>query len=122
MRSATVKTCIFTHNISIFTTRMSDVASTPLASVPEDQPAASTSSLPPAAKAASELAVKTAIAESVSEKEEGEIVEDGSSASKSKGNGTIEADGTGMRTVFSDPANFNVVHPLYSKWYALVSA
>ena len=96
---------------------MSDAQSTPLASVPEDQPAASTSSLPPAAKAASELAVKTAIAESVPEKEEGEIAEDGSSANgKGKVNGTIEADGTGMRTVFSDPANFNVVHPLYSKW------
>lgn len=96
---------------------MSDVQSTHLASVPEDQPAASTSSLPPAAKAASELAVKTAIAESVPEKEEGEIVEDGSSsASKANGNGAIGADGAGMRTVFSDPANFNVVHPLYSKW------
>jgi len=110
-----------------------------LATVPEDQPTPSTSGsgsgsgLPPAAKAASEQAVKAAIAETVpsasagKEKEDGEIDESAAassttSPSKAKANGSgngadsIQADGTGMRTVFSDPANFNVVHPLYSKW------
>lgn len=88
-----------------------------LASVPEDSAAASgpastsTSNgtgLPPAAKAASELAVKTAIAETESEKEDGEI----SGAATAPG---AADDGT-IKTVFTDPANFNVVHPLYSKW------
>jgi len=100
---------------------MADAAApaTPLASVPEDQAAAastSTAGLPAAAKAAAEQAVKTAIAEN---SEEGEIAEGGSSSGangKSNGEDNIAADGSGMKTVFSDPANFNVVHPLYSKW------
>ena len=87
-------------------------AAAPLATVPEDQQAAAASSstgLPPAAKAAAELAVKTAIAETLTGSEEGEVHE----------NGTAEGangDASGLRTVFSDPKNFNVVHPLYSKW------
>lgn len=94
-------------------------------SAPQDgQAGASTSGLPAAAKAAAELAVKTAIAESVPE--DGEINEDESSAAepgaKDGANGAAaDKDGDasaagGIRTVFSDPANFNVVHPLYSKW------
>lgn len=79
---------------------------------------ASTSGLPAAAKAAAEAAVKTAISETVPE--EGEINE-----SEENGvNGDAKKDGAaagGIRTVFSDPANFNVVHPLYSKWYAATS-
>ncbi|KAL7004669.1 eukaryotic translation initiation factor 4E [Cystobasidiomycetes sp. EMM_F5] len=89
---------------------MSDNASSskPLATVPEDQATASTSSsLPPAAKAAAEAAVKTAISETL-DAEEGEIDE-------SKGS-EVNGDAGGLRTVFSDPKNFNVVHPLYSKW------
>lgn len=107
---------------------MSSEAAAASSAPQEGQAGASTSGLPAAAKAAAELAVKTAIAESVPE--EGEINEDGeSNASKKNGaatNGDAAAaagdakDGAasgGIRTVFSDPANFNVVHPLYSKWY-----
>lgn len=99
----------------------------PLSSVPEGQTpstttASSTSGLPAAAKAAAEQAVKAAIAENTAE--EGEIKEAGQSSSKEgapattagEGSNGIAADGSGMKTVFSDPANFNVVHPLYSKW------
>lgn len=88
-------------------------------SAPQDnQAGASTSGLPAPAKAAAELAVKTAIAETVPE--DGEINEDEENAEKKGANGSAEKDGAaapgGIRTVFSDPANFNVVHPLYSKW------
>lgn len=101
---------------------------TTAASTGEEGGSASTSGLPAAAKAAAEHAVKTAIAETA---EEGEIQE-GSTTSNSNGgddsssakktvsttNGTSNGavDANGIRTVFSDPANFNVVHPLYSKW------
>jgi translation initiation factor 4E len=81
------------------------MADSTLASVPEDSAApASTSGLPAAAKSAAEQAVKAAIAETATE--EGEIAEDAGSKGSSNG----------IKTVFSDPANFNVVHPLYSKW------
>ena len=94
---------------------MADLATpTALASVPEDSATASTSTsgIPPAAKAAAELAVRTAIAESVP-LEDGEITESSSKNGIGSGNA---GDSNGMRTVFTDPANFNVVHPLYSKW------
>jgi translation initiation factor 4E len=89
----------------------------PASSAPED--ASTSSGLPAAAKAAAELAVKTAIAESVTEegeiKEDGDSQKNGDSAAAAATNGDKKDDGT-LRTVFSDPANFNVVHPLYSKW------
>lgn len=85
------------------------MADSTLASVPEDSATtASTSGLPAAAKAAAEQAVKAAIAETAAV-EEGEIAED--SGKDSNGSSS-----NGIKTVFSDPANFNVVHPLYSKW------
>lgn len=87
-------------------------------SAPQENQAAgaSTSGLPAAAKAAAELAVKTAISETVPE--DGEIKEDeDSTKANGKENGDAAAKDAGaIRTVFSDPANFNVVHPLYSKW------
>lgn len=90
-------------------------------SAPQENQAAgaSTSGLPAAAKAAAELAVKTAISETVPE--DGEIKEDeDSTKANGKENGDAAAKDAGaIRTVFSDPANFNVVHPLYSKWYAI---
>ena len=99
---------------------MSSDAAAAATSASQENQAASTSGLPAAAKAAAELAVKTAISESVPE--DGEINEDdGSSTKKENGeNGTAASskDESGIRTVFSDPANFNVVPPLYSKWYA----
>jgi hypothetical protein len=98
---------------------MSSDAAAAATSASQENQAASTSGLPAAAKAAAELAVKTAISESVPE--DGEINEDDESSTKKENgeNGTASSkDESGIRTVFSDPANFNVVHPLYSKWYA----
>ena len=94
---------------------MADASTSTLATVPED----AATGLPASAKAAAEAAVKSAIAESVpsgstaaaadTAAEDGEIVENGN-ASNANGHAS------GIRTVFSDPKNFNVVHPLYSKW------
>ena len=93
---------------------MADASTSTLATVPED----AATGLPASAKAAAEAAVKSAIAESVpsgstaaadAATEDGEIVENGN-ASNANGHAS------GIRTVFSDPKNFNVVHPLYSKW------
>jgi len=66
------------------------------------------STLPPAAQAASQAALKAAIADSP-EVEPGEIDE---------GQDVIvdAAKFDEMRTVFQDPQTFNVKHPLYSPW------
>jgi hypothetical protein len=72
-----------------------------------------TSSLPPAAKAASDAAVRAALKETTpsqgkeNDLEEGEIV-DTKPTSSSAGDEQV--------TVFHDAENFNVVHPLFSTW------
>jgi len=91
---------------------MSSPENLTLPSVPESSVTPSMS-LPPAAKAASEAAVRLAIMEtkstnnSIDEREDGEIDD----ADEAKPNSS-----RGMVTVLHDPANFNVVHPLYSTW------
>jgi len=73
---------------------------------------ASVSSLPPSAFHASKVALSSAVAESpppnkqfdtAGEDDEGQEVD-------------MQAQAQGIRTVFSDPTNFNVKHPLYSPW------
>lgn len=86
---------------------------------------ATTSSLPPQAAAASNAALESAIAETnagqgAKSNSNGEAREASSSSAAgdaSEGNAeqSAEADDS-IRTVFTDPENFNVKHPLYHKW------
>ena len=57
--------------------------------------------LPPAAKTASENAVKSALSESVKDGE---------------GDAADETPSNGLVTVLHNPSEFNVVHPLHSTW------
>lgn len=81
----------------------------------DNAPAEST--LPPAAAAASNAAVRSALKETNAaqatangkeELEDGEIAQDNKPTSTSTGDEQV--------TVFNDAENFNVVHPLYSTW------
>ena len=74
---------------------------------------ATSSSLPPAALQASKAALSAALAENAqtdpgaenADSEQGEVQEV-----------DMQAQADEIRTVFSDPTNFNVKHPLYSPW------
>jgi hypothetical protein len=78
-------------------------------------------SIPPAAKAASEAAVRTAMAENAvepmteepKELEEGEVDE---SKPASEAGQAEQRDPNEIVTVFNDKEHFNAIHPLYSPW------
>ncbi|TDL28735.1 eukaryotic translation initiation factor 4E class I [Rickenella mellea] len=82
----------------------------------------SASSLPQAALHASRAALASALADSNEKSEELKNEgENGSTEAEDLEPGEIqevdmESQAEGIRTVFSDPTNFNVKHPLYSPW------
>lgn len=88
---------------------------------------ASTSNLPAGPAAAAKAAVEAAIAEtpgvsalasSASEQQNSESSEAQESQSSERPplGGGAEGEGDSIRTVFQDPENFNVKHPLFHEW------
>ncbi|PCH33800.1 cap binding protein [Wolfiporia cocos MD-104 SS10] len=75
------------------------------------------SSLPVSALQASQAAVNAALAENeIKEKENGKANGDESLEPGEIQEVDMQAQADAIRTVFSDPTNFNVKHPLYSPW------
>jgi translation initiation factor 4E len=70
------------------------------------------STLPGPAAQASKAALQAALAEN--EKKNSENVDEEGEAQELEVN--MESQAENIRTVFSDPTNFNVKHPLFSQW------
>jgi len=72
---------------------------------------ASVSSLPASALQASNAALNAALADNQVNEKDSEVLEPGEIQEVD-----MQAQAENIRTVFSDPTNFNVKHPLYSPW------
>lgn len=76
---------------------------------------ATTSSLPAVPAAASSAALDSAIIETNAKESANGVDQSGADQSTASANGAEDADDS-IRTVFTDPENFNVKHPLFHNW------